>query len=98
MESVTDPSVRSPCCPACREGTRAPKGLGFGPGKRTMYFCCDYCGHRWQVSDSPDRSFALDSPHRAFDRFPYVRRDTDLAYARWVQRRHQALARSHFDL
>jgi hypothetical protein len=94
MESVTDPSVMSPFCPACLMGTRAPKGVGFGPRKRTMYFCCDHCGHRWQVTDSPELSFAPDSPRREIDRCPYVRRDTDLAYARWVQRRHEALTRN----
>ena len=51
MESVTDPSVMSPFCPACLMGNRAPKGVGLGPRKRTMYFCCDDCGHRWQVTD-----------------------------------------------
>jgi hypothetical protein len=94
MESVTHPSVMSPLCPSCLKGTGAPQGVEFGTGKRTPYFCCDQCGHRWEVTDSPERSFTPDSPHPPFDRFPHVRRDADLAYARWVQRKHEALTRA----
>jgi hypothetical protein len=53
-----DDPRNTPRCPGCDAGTGVPTSVEAGPGRLTVTFRCDRCGHSWNDERTVEKAQA----------------------------------------